>query len=415
MLDYNLAKVDLKGKNILIVDDTPENLRLLVNILKKIDYKVRPVSNGKAALAAVKASLPDLILLDINMPEMDGYEVCKILKSETKTREIPVIFISAMHEAIDKVKAFESGGIDYISKPFHVEEVLERVKTHLKLYLFQKKLENSNELLEDMVEKRTAEVLRLNALKQTFDMELKISQHIQTSMLPKQDKFKDAIPGINFTAFTNPAKRLGGDFYDYFVLDDSTMFFCLGDVSGKGIPAAMFMAIVMTLIKVEAKRNILPHEIIENVNSFVFEENDTCMFASVICGIINLDTGLIKFCNAGHTAPFILNKEKSKFLPLKKETVVGVLKAEKGDYTTEEIILAKDEKLYLYSDGVTEAINPDKTQYTKDSIVSFFNSLPKGFDDKKIIDVMRDDLSKFTKSEPQADDITMMLISFNNT
>ena len=210
MTECNLTKVDLKGKNILIVDDTPENLRLLVNILKETDYKVRPVPNGKAALTAVKASLPDLILLDINMPEMDGYEVCKILKSDITTREIPVIFISAMHETIDKVKAFESGGIDYISKPFHVEEVLERVKTHLKLYLFQKKLENSNELLEEMVEERTAEVLRLNALKQTIDMELKISQHIQTSMLPKQDKYKDSIPGVNFTAFTPNALPLPG-------------------------------------------------------------------------------------------------------------------------------------------------------------------------------------------------------------
>jgi phosphoserine phosphatase RsbU/P len=413
MADYNLAKIDLKGKNILIVDDTPENLRLLVNILRKTDYKVRPAPSGKAALTAIKASPPDLVLLDINMPEMDGYEVCKILKSDIKTREIPVIFISAMHETIDKIKAFESGGIDYISKPFHVEEVLERVKTHLKLYLFQKKLEDSNELLEEIVEERTAEVLRLNALKQTIDMELKISEHIQTSMLPRQDKFKYLIPGINFTAFTNPAKRLGGDFYDYFVLDDSRMFFCLGDVSGKGIPAAMFMSIVMTLLKVEAKRNLSPHEIIENVNSFLLEENDTCMFASVICGSINLDTGVVKFCNAGHTPPLIVNNDKSRFLPLKKETIIGVLKAEKGDYTTDEITLAKDEKLYLYSDGVTEAINPEKEQYTKDSIMNFFNSLPGNLRDKELVNLLNDDLSKFTKSEPQADDITMMLISFN--
>lgn len=104
--------------NILIVDDTPQNLHLLKDILTKYDYKVRPVPNGKLALSAAEISPPDLILLDIMMPDLNGYEVCKQLKSNPKTKDIPVIFISAVNEAVDKVKAFAIGGADYINKPF---------------------------------------------------------------------------------------------------------------------------------------------------------------------------------------------------------------------------------------------------------------------------------------------------------
>jgi two-component system NtrC family sensor kinase len=133
--------------NILAIDDTPEQLRLLVKVLTENGYEVRPVTNGKIALAATKLNPPDLILLDIMMPEMDGYEVCTLLKADKQTKKIPVIFISAVHEVWDKVKAFEIGGVDYITKPFQVQEVLARVETHLALISTQKILAAKNEEL----------------------------------------------------------------------------------------------------------------------------------------------------------------------------------------------------------------------------------------------------------------------------
>jgi len=119
--------------DILVVDDTPANLRLLSGMLKDEGYKVRPVPNGKLALRAAETDPPELILLDINMPEMDGYEVCERLKGDERLKEIPVIFISALHETMDKVKAFSVGGVDYVTKPFQFEEVQARVETHLKI------------------------------------------------------------------------------------------------------------------------------------------------------------------------------------------------------------------------------------------------------------------------------------------
>jgi putative two-component system response regulator len=135
--------------SLLIVDDTPANLRLLSSMLAEEGYKVRSVINGQMALTAVKTAPPDLILLDINMPNMNGYQVCQQLKSDESINDIPVIFISALDELHDKVKAFASGGIDYITKPFQLEEVLARVRTHLTLRKTQRELEAArSELLE---------------------------------------------------------------------------------------------------------------------------------------------------------------------------------------------------------------------------------------------------------------------------
>lgn len=135
--------------NLLIVDDTTANLRLLSSMFTEKGYRVRSVINGQMALTAVKTDPPDLILLDINMPEMNGYQVCEALKSDPILEDIPVIFISALDDLQDKVKAFTTGGVDYITKPFQIEEVISRVKTHLTLRLTQRELESAkNELLE---------------------------------------------------------------------------------------------------------------------------------------------------------------------------------------------------------------------------------------------------------------------------
>ncbi len=145
--------------NILIVDDTPANLELLSNILKMQGYKVRPAPSGQIAIQAAKNNPPDIILLDIAMPHMSGFEVCKIIKEDNNLRDIPVIFISALSEAKEKVEAFASGGVDYVTKPFQFEEVLARVTMHLKLRRLQLEIENYNKKLEKTVEEQAREII----------------------------------------------------------------------------------------------------------------------------------------------------------------------------------------------------------------------------------------------------------------
>ena len=137
--------------NILIVDDMPANTLLLSKILTARGYHVRPVLSGKLALQAARTEPPDLILLDINMPEMNGYEVCEQLKADAALKDIPVIFISALDQPQEKVKAFRVGGVDYVTKPFQLEEVQARVETHLKIHSLQRRLGTQNENLEQLV------------------------------------------------------------------------------------------------------------------------------------------------------------------------------------------------------------------------------------------------------------------------
>ncbi|MBD2120266.1 hybrid sensor histidine kinase/response regulator [Trichocoleus sp. FACHB-262] len=155
---------DASRGNILIVDDTPDNLRLLSTMLTGQGYEVRSVINGAMALMGVGAEPPDLILLDINMPQMNGYEVCQQLKADDQSRDIPVIFISALEDVLDKVQAFAVGGVDYIVKPFQIEEVLARIETHLTVRRLQQQLQTQNLQLQQ----KMVELQELNQLKEEF-------------------------------------------------------------------------------------------------------------------------------------------------------------------------------------------------------------------------------------------------------
>jgi diguanylate cyclase (GGDEF)-like protein len=175
--------IDTKEQSVVIVDDMPDNLRLLAGILKDEGYKVRPAPSGVRAVATIRKEPPELILLDIMMPGMDGYEVCRQLKADERTKDIPIIFLSALNEVFDKVKAFKAGGVDFITKPFQVEEVLARVKTHLTIRAQQKELAQQNE-----------ELLRKNTLitEQTKKLELMATRDFLTGLSNRRDFLKRA-------------------------------------------------------------------------------------------------------------------------------------------------------------------------------------------------------------------------------
>ncbi len=187
--------------SILVVDDTPANLQVLAGMLKDRGYKVRPVPSGKLALLAAQRDPPDLILLDINMPEMNGYEVCEHLKADGKLEGIPVIFISALTEELDKVKAFALGGVDYLTKPFQMEELHARVETHLKIRRLQVELEEYSRNLE--------------LAHQRLEFDLEAARGVQRGFLPLK---MPEVPGYEFFAHYESAHEVGGDYYDFILL-----------------------------------------------------------------------------------------------------------------------------------------------------------------------------------------------------
>src|SRR5579871_6444829 len=198
--------------SILVVDDTPANLQVLTGMLKDRGYKVRPVPSGKLALVAARKDPPDLILLDINMPEMNGYEVCERLKADDQLKGIPVIFISALTEQLDKVKAFAIGGVDYLTKPFQIEELHARVETHLKLRRLQIELEEYSRHLE----------LAQDRLRR----DLELAREVQRGFLPPR---LPEVPGYEFFAYYESAYEVGGDYYDFIPLPRQRVAVLLGD------------------------------------------------------------------------------------------------------------------------------------------------------------------------------------------
>jgi len=198
MVTMNNPGQTISKGNLLIVDDTLNNLRLLSNSLIAEGYKVRGVTNGQMAITAAKTIPPDLILLDIKMPDMDGYEVCKHLKSDVQTKDIPVIFLSALDDVIDKVKAFEVGGIDYITKPFHLQEVIARIENQLALTQAKAEITKLNSELEHRVQVRTEQLQNMNKelinTNQKLESEIAERQKIQQKLLHMASH--DALTGL---------------------------------------------------------------------------------------------------------------------------------------------------------------------------------------------------------------------------
>src|SRR5688500_8802282 len=191
-------------------------------MVKDRGYRVRPVPSGKLALLAAQRDPPDLILLDINMPDMNGYEVCEHLNADERLKGIPVIFISALTEQLDKVKAFALGGVDYITKPFQMEELHARVETHLKLRGLQTELEQANSRLADANSR--------------MSRDLKAAAKIQESFLPRE---APRVPGFNFAWIYRPCDELAGDGLNIIPLSNGKVGLYVLDVSGHGVASAL--------------------------------------------------------------------------------------------------------------------------------------------------------------------------------
>src|SRR3954468_24631201 len=217
--------------SILAVDDTPANLQVLAGMLKDRGYRVRPVPGGKLALLAARRDPPDLILLDINMPEMSGYDVCEHLKADDLLKGIPVIFISALNDQLDKVRAFAIGGVDYITKPFQMEELHARVETHLKLRRLQIELEASN--------------ARLAEANGRMSRDLRAAAKIQATFLPRR---APRVPGVGFAWAYRPCDELAGDGLNVVPLGGGEVGLYVLDVSGHGVAAALLSVTLSRLL-----------------------------------------------------------------------------------------------------------------------------------------------------------------------
>jgi sigma-B regulation protein RsbU (phosphoserine phosphatase) len=377
---------------VLAVDDTPENLDVVKGILVP-EYKVKVVTSGALALKIVEKQPPDIILLDIMMPEMDGYEVCRRLKANPATAEIPVIFLTAKDQTADEAEGFALGAADYIHKPVNPPILQARVKTHVAL-------KKSFDELHDMSE-------ALARAKERMEAELNVGRDIQHSMLP------DTVPDcseIALCASMDAAREVGGDFYDYFMLNDDELCFCVADVSGKGVGSALFMAMTKLQIKSRAEDDKMPSKIMSRVNTDLARDNPSCMFVTVFLGTINLRSGQVTYTNAGHNPPLIKRVSgEVEEVPDLHGPILGVL--EGREYGESTVNLAPGDVLLVFTDGVTEALDVEENLYSDARLlqtVQEFNEISAD----AVLKGVRGSVDEFAMGAEQADDITMITLQY---
>jgi sigma-B regulation protein RsbU (phosphoserine phosphatase) len=397
---------ELSNMRVMVVDDTEANIDILLETLAD-DYKVIVATDGESALEDIKKSPPDLILLDIMMPGMDGYEVCQKLKEMEITRNIPVIFLTALKEEGDEARGLGLGAVDYITKPFNPELVKARVRNHLDL----KRHRNH---LEELVEKRTQEIAerqrveyQLRAAKEKIESELNIAAEIQRSILPSTFPAFPEHREFDLYAMMTPAREVGGDFYDFFFVDDDHLAVIIADVSDKGVPAALFMMISRTIFRSIAKQRKSPSQILAETNDLLCEGNDTGMFVTAYIAFYHLPTGRLTYSSGGHNPALLFGpNDVCRELTCKHGTALGVRPGQSYKEYVDK--LETGQILVLYTDGVTEACSPHEELFGVDrftrlvcdchalSLSQMFNHIDK-------------DLKEFQQGN-QFDDITMLAL-----
>lgn len=243
-----------------------------------------------------------------------------------------------------------------------------------------------------------------------IEEEIKLAAHIQTSSLPEgHPQFKPGT-GVDLSAYIQPTKIISGDFYDYFFIDANHLFFAIGDVSGKSISAALFMMTTKILMKKFALSKLPPDEILKNVNDTMALDNPKCMYSTVFCGILDIKTGHLRYCNGGHTYPLMSDGTIFKYLNTEENMLVGL--TSKAEFKSQTLDLRENNILFIYTDGVTESKDKDDQIYSEEQLLEKLNKADK-MSSESLINWIKDDLQAFSKDTEQYDDITMLCIRFS--
>lgn len=393
-------------EKILIVDDSEEIRVLLRRILKAAGYDVVEVTSGEEALLHADRLKPDLILLDIVMPGIDGYKVCETLKGQHAYVDAPVIFLSAKTDAADKVRGLEIGGADYITKPFDKAEVLARVENQLKIRRL------TGELIKTNIE--------LTDKQKTLDEDLKAAAGIQRSLLPR------AIPDMkNLTIAWKfiPSYMIGGDIFNVFRLDENNVGIYMIDVSGHGVPSALITVSVSQMLQPDTgyttKKRIDTHPGYEIVSpktvlqtldhEYPIDRFDK--YFTIVYMIINTASGKLTYSSAAHPPPVILHRHGNPELLDKGGTIIGLDGLVPFD--EEEKVLQQGDRIILYTDGVVEYQNNDGEFFGEDRFYSLLeNTKSKSMED--MLDGIVVSMNNFGQGNDFQDDVTLIALAYGN-
>jgi phosphoserine phosphatase RsbU/P len=375
-------------KTVLLVDDEPANIQIVNSILKDI-YKTRIATNGAKALElANQVPVPDLILLDVMMPDMDGYEVCSRLKSADLTRDIPVIFLTGQTEIDDETKGFEVGAVDYIHKPFSPAVIQARVRTHLVLRGIREQLAR-----------------QLHAIQ----CEMDTARQIQLSILPREIP---TIRGLDISARYLPMTSVAGDFYDFILIDEKRIGILVADVSGHGMPAALISSMLKIALDGQTKCALEPARVLAGLNQALcgkFQGH----FVTAAYVVVDTERQSLLYAGAGHP-PFIFMDRSAGEARDFVENGLFLGFFPEATYTAVEIPFKVGDWGVLYTDGILEMTDPSDEQFGLDRFKQFLQD-NHDLSTTQFVDALLEELSRWSNlasgREPE-DDITLLAFHF---
>jgi sigma-B regulation protein RsbU (phosphoserine phosphatase) len=376
-----------KRAKILIVDDEPFSIDYLEQELEELDCETTSAQNGREALEQVTADAPDVILLDIMMPEMDGFQMLTYLKANKKLRDIPVIIISVLDDIDNIVRGIKMGAEDYLPKPF--DPVL--LKARIGACLEKKWL-------------RDREALYL----QQINQELALAWQIQAGFLP--DDLPD-FPGWQLAATLKPSRQTSGDFYDLIPLPNGRLGILVADVADKGMGAALFMVLSRTLIRTYAVQyHTQPDSVFRAVNQRILMDIDTNQFVTAFYGILDPVTGTLTYCNAGHSPPYLLSAQGGDAIQSLRRTGMPLGIFEDTNWEQRAVQVAPGDMLILYSDGLTEAWDRQQEElFGKERLLEVAQA-NLGRSAQDVQDALMTQVLEFMGDAPQSDDITLAIV-----
>ena len=380
---------------ILSVDDEMDLELLLTQYfrrkIRKGEYEFVFAHNGLEALTMmVKHPDREIILSDINMPEMDGLTLLAKV-NEMRNPALKVIMVSAYGDMGNIRQAMNNGAFDFATKPIDLDDLSVTIEKAIDQINYVHQMQKEHSQLESL------------------KGDLAIASEIQQAILPRVfPPFPEIADKLDIAASMTPAKDVGGDFYDLFRIDDERIGFVIADVSGKGIPAAIFMAVSRTLIRATGVRGGGPAECIAYSNKLLAAESVDCMFVTVFYGIININTGEINYCNAGHNPPYVLKHDgKVEPLPTMGDCMVGAIDG--LPYHEATLQLEKGDALVMYTDGVTEAMNIDYQQFGEERLEETLEDVAM-HNCQEMVDAIKSDVAAFAGEAEQSDDITVLTL-----
>ena len=361
---------------------------------------IAPIKNSEGSVIGIVGV--EIAMVNLQTARTD-YIFYSALFSALITAAVLLIFLFAVRKfLLEPVKTITEEADDFAENEARISEKLGLIKTGDEIETLAGSILQMEHKIRDYIDNITA----ITAEKERIGAELSVASQIQADMLPTIFPAFPERSDFDIYAAMDPAKEVGGDFYDFFLTDSNHLAVVIADVSGKGVPAALFMVIAKTLIKNHAQNGETPAEIFTGVNEQLCEANKEGMFVTAWLGILDLSTGELKYVNAGHNPP-IIRRKGGKYEYFKSRPSFVLAGMEGVRYRGNETVLEKGDELFLYTDGVTEAINNAEELYGEDRLIAVLNE-NGGVSPSELLPIIRADIDKFADGAAQFDDITMV-------